>query len=145
MLLKHFSRRENQTTFVAIGALRVYILFLCIFQVSKIKYRSYSTTSMMNAIEVVRGTGEPIKTTAREYGILEAYLRNKLSGRVNPEATGSGPSPMISQEEAGYFVEHLKFMVICGYDYSRSGDVDNASEYAVCLNKRISDHPLSLQ
>ena len=89
---------------------------------------------MMNAIEVVRGTGAPIMTTAREYGIPEAYLRHKLIGKVNPQATGSGPSPFISHEEEGYFVEHSKSMAICGYGYSRSGDVGIAPEYAVCLN-----------
>ena len=75
---------------------------------------------MMNAIEVVRGTGAPIMITARDYGVPEAYLRHKLIVRVNPEATRTGPYPLFSQEEEGYFVEYLKFMAICGYGYSCS-------------------------
>lgn len=65
-----------------------------------------------------------------------------LSGRVNLEATRSGPS-MFSQEEV-HFVEHLKLMS-CGYGYTRSEAVEMASEYAVCLNKKTHDHLLSFQ
>ena len=121
------------------------IVFQNIFQTPKIKYRCYSLTSMQNAIQEVKETGAPIKTTAREYGILEASLRHKLSGRVDSEATKSGPSPWLSQEEEAHFVEHLKFMALCGYGYSRSEVVNMASEYAICLKKRTTDHPLSFQ
>ena len=121
------------------------IVFQNIFQTPKIKYRCYSPTSMQNAIQEVRETGAPIKTTAREYGIPEASLRHKLSGRVDSEATRSGPSPLLSQEEEAHFVEHLKFMALCGYGYSPSEVVNMASEYAVCLKKRTTDHPLSFQ
>ncbi|KAL4231683.1 hypothetical protein ACF0H5_009262 [Mactra antiquata] len=95
---------------------------------------------MDNALLKVRETGAPIKTTARQYGVPEASLRHKLSGRVDPEATRSGPSPMFSQEEEAHFVEHLKFMSLCGYGYSRSEVVEMATEYAVFLNKRTSDN-----
>ncbi|XP_053401883.1 uncharacterized protein LOC123566337 isoform X2 [Mercenaria mercenaria] len=109
------------------------------------KYRCYSPTSMVTALEKVRQTGAPVKTTAREFGIPEASLRHKLSGRVDPEATHSGPPPMFSQEEECHFVDHLKFMSECGYGYSRAEVVDMASEYAICLGKRNSEHPLSLK
>ncbi|XP_053385176.1 uncharacterized protein LOC128550335 [Mercenaria mercenaria] len=109
------------------------------------KYRCYSPTSMVTALEKVRQTGAPIKTTAREFGIPEASLRHKLSGRVDPEATHSGPPPMFTQEEECHFVDHLKFMSECGYGYSRAEVVDMASEYAICLGKRDSEHPLSLK
>ncbi|KAL4226892.1 hypothetical protein ACF0H5_014870 [Mactra antiquata] len=113
--------------------------------ISKTKYRCYSPTQMVNALLKVRETGAPIKTTARQYGVPEALLRHKLSGRVDPEATRSGPSPMFSQEKEAHFVEHLKFMSLCGYGYSRSEVVEIATEYAVCLNKRTRDQPLSFQ
>jgi len=109
------------------------------------KYRCYSTSSMVNAMKKVRQSGAPIKTTAREYGIPEASLRHKLSGRVDPEAVHSGPQPMFSQEEEHHFAEHLKFMALCGYGYSRAEVVDMASEYAVCLGKRDAQQPLSLK
>ena len=122
-----------------------YLLFFILLQPSKTKYRCYSPTSMEKALEKLRETGAPIKTTAREYGIPEASLRLKFSGRVNPEATRPGPSPMFSQEEETQFVEHLKFMSLCGYRYSRSEVVDMASEFDFCLQKRDRDHPLSVQ
>ena len=100
---------------------------------------------MINALEKVRKTGAPIRATARDYGIPEASLRHKLSGRVDPEATRSGPTPMFTQEEEAHFSEHLKFMSLCGYGYSRAEVVDMATEYAVCLGKRDKEHPLSLK
>jgi len=48
---------------------------------------------MTNAMEKVRETGVPIKTAARQFGLPESSLRHKLSGRVDPKATRSGPSP----------------------------------------------------
>lgn len=114
------------------------------FQTSK-KYRSYSPTSMIQAMAKVREQGSAIRTTARQYGIPEASLRHKLSGRVDPEATRSGPSPMLSQEEEVHFVDHLKLMASCGYGYSRAEVVNMATEYAVSLNKRDTNHPLSFK
>ena len=99
---------------------------------------------MMKAIEKVHQTGAPIRATAREFGLPEASLRHKLSGRVDPESTRSGPPPIFSLEEECHLVDHIKFMSQCGYRYSRSEVVDIASEYAVSLCKRDSQHPLSL-
>lgn len=81
---------------------------------------------MVSALEKVRQTGAPIKTTAREFGIPEASLRHKVSGRVDPEATHSGPAPTFTQLEESNFVEHLRFMSGCGYGYSRAEVVDMA-------------------
>jgi hypothetical protein len=66
-------------------------------------------------MDTVRDFVVPIKTTAREFGIPESSLRRKLSGRVNPDATRSGPSPMFSMEEEAHFVDHVKFMAACSY------------------------------
>ena len=109
------------------------------------KYRQYSPTSMINAMEKVREDGAAIRTTATEFGVPDASLRHKLSGRVDPEATRSGPPPMFSQEEEAHFVDHLKFMSACGYGYSRAEVVDMATEYAVCLGKRDKEHPLTFR
>ena len=72
------------------------------------KYRCYSPTAMVQAIIKVKECGSAIKTAARQFGIPEASLRHKLSGRVDLEATRSGPPPMLSQEEEAHFVSHLK-------------------------------------
>ena len=76
------------------------------------------------------------------WGISEASLRHTFGGRVNPEATRFGPSPIFSQEEETNFVEYLRLMALCGYGCSRSEVVYMASEYAFCLQKRCRDHPL---
>ena len=109
------------------------------------KYRCYSPTAMVQAIIKVKECGSAIKTAARQFGIPEASLRHKLSGRVDLEATRSGPPPMLSQEEEAHFVSHLKFMVSCGYGYSRSEVVDTAFEYAVSLGKRDRYNPVSFR
>jgi len=78
-------------------------------------------------------TGVPIKTAARQFGLPESSLRHKLSGRVDPEATRSGPQPILSMEEENYFVQHIKFMSECGYRYSRTEVVDMATSYTTSL------------
>jgi hypothetical protein len=68
-----------------------------------------------------------------------------LNGRVNPEATHSGPPPTLSQEEEAHLTDHLKLMASCGYGYSRAEVVDMASEYAIFLGKRDKEHPFTLK
>ena len=99
---------------------------------------------MTTALQKVRDTGAPLRTTAREFNLPESSLRHKLSGRVNPDATHSGPQPLFSAFEENQFVEHLKMMSACGYAYSRSEVVDMATEYAICLGKRDQEHPLTV-
>ena len=84
-----------------------------------VKCRSYSPTSMTQAYLKCKETGAPIRTTARQYGVPEATLRHKLSGRTNPEAVRSGPQPLFSQEEEAFLIDHLKFTASVGYGYSR--------------------------
>ncbi|KAH3872359.1 hypothetical protein DPMN_035575 [Dreissena polymorpha] len=76
------------------------------------KYRCYSHTSISTAYEKVLLTGANIRTTAREYGIPETSLRHRLNGRVNPEATHSGPPPTLSREEEAHLTDHLKLMIM---------------------------------
>ena len=74
---------------------------------------------MSNAINKVRELCAPIRTTARLFGVPEASLRHKLSGRVSEEATRSGPPPLFTQEEEAHLTDHLKFTASAGYGYSR--------------------------
>ncbi|KAL4221864.1 hypothetical protein ACF0H5_020119 [Mactra antiquata] len=48
-------------------------------------------------------------------------------------------------EEEHHYVEHIKFMSDCGYGYSQSEVVDMATEYAISLEKRDKDHPLTFK
>lgn len=74
---------------------------------------------MTQAYLKCKETGASIRTIARQYGFPEATLRHKLSGRTNPEAVGSGPQLLFTQEEEAFLVEHLKFTASVGYGYSR--------------------------
>ena len=44
----------------------------------------------------MRNFEAPIRTTAKEFCVQEAFLRHKLSGRVDAEATRSGPPTMLA-------------------------------------------------
>ena len=72
-------------------------------------------------------------------------MRQRAKGRVDPETTGSGPAPVLSQEEEAGFVEHLNYMASVEYGYTRSEIVSMASEFAVSLQMRDIDHPFSLK
>ena len=74
---------------------------------------------MTSALLKVRDYDAPIRTTATQFGVPVASLRHKLSGRVNAEATRSGPPPLFSQEEEARLADHLKFTASAGYGYSR--------------------------
>jgi len=48
-------------------------------------------------------------------------------------------------EEKHHFVQHIKFMSECGYGYSRTEVVDMATSYAISIDKRDKNHPLTLK
>ncbi|XP_060588807.1 uncharacterized protein LOC132744202 [Ruditapes philippinarum] len=114
------------------------------FETPKVKVRNYSPTSMTAAYLKCREAGAPIRTTARQYGVPQATLRHKLSGRTNPEAVRSGPPPLFTQEEEALLVEHLMFTASVGYGYSRKEVIDISTEYAVALGHRQPGEPLSV-
>ena len=81
---------------------------------------------------------------ANKFGLPEATLRNRVSGKIGVEVIKSGREPLLNLEEENCLVQHIKVMASCGYGYSRSEVVDMASNYAVALGKRDRDHPFSL-
>ena len=107
-------------------------------------YRPYSPSAMTKAYFCVIDDGMSIRKAASKFGLPEATLRNRVSGKVGPEVTKSGREPFLSIEEENCIVKHIKVMASCGYGYSRSEVVDMASQYAVAVGKRDQDHPFSL-
>ena len=107
-------------------------------------YRPYSPSAMTKAYFCVIDDGMSIRKAASKFGLPEATLRNRVSGKVGPVVTKSGREPFLSIEEENCIVQHIKVMASCGYGYSRSEVVDMASQYAVALGKRDQDHPFSL-
>jgi hypothetical protein len=103
----------------------------------------YSPTAMKNAYQAVKEMKMPFKSAARQFGIPQTTLRDRVLGRIDPETTSSGPQSLLSQYEEAIFVEHIKGMAQLGYGYSRSELIDQASYYATFLGKRDKEHPLS--
>ena len=97
---------------------------------------------MTNANQAVREMQMPVKTAARQYGVPQTTLRDRVHGRIDPEMTTPGPQALLSQHEEAVFVEHIKSMSQLGYGYSRSEVINQASSYAVFLGKRDEEHPL---
>lgn len=64
----------------------------------------------------IRDTNAPIRKTAREYGVPEATLRDRLALRVDPDVTRSGPGPMFTQEQESRLATHLEFMSNVGWN-----------------------------
>ncbi|KAL3867950.1 hypothetical protein ACJMK2_040792 [Sinanodonta woodiana] len=115
------------------------------FQEPKVHYRMYSKAAMAAAMKKFKETGCSIRKAAKEYGIPEASLRHRLSGRVNPEATRSGPPPLFSAVEETRLADHLKLAASFGYGYGRTEIIKFATEYAIEVGHRDQDHPLTPQ
>lgn len=103
----------------------------------------YSPTALYNAYMLVKDTGMPIKTAARQYGVPHSTLRDRVKGRIDPETVKPGPDPLFGQEQEAKLVEHIKNMAELGYGFTITEIVDKASDYAVYLKKRTRDKPLS--
>lgn len=108
---------------------------------TKAEYRKYSPSAMTNAYRAVLEQNVSVKRASITYGVPQTTLRQRVLGRINPDTTSSGPSPVLSQEEEAIFVEHLKCMAQLGYGYTASELVSMASNYAVYLQKRDAAHP----
>ena len=99
---------------------------------------------MTKAYYSVTDNGMSFRGAANKFGLPEATLRNRVSGKIGVEVIKSGREPLLNLEEENCLVQHIKVMASCGYGYSRSEVVDMASNYAVALGKRDRDHPFSL-
>lgn len=103
----------------------------------------YSPTAMTNAYHAARAMNLAVKSAARQFGVPQTTLRDRVMSRIDPETVSSGPHALFTQEEEALFVNHLKTMAELGYGYSRSEVVDQATNFAVYLQKRDKNHPLS--
>lgn len=72
-------------------------------------------------------------------------LSNRVHGKVDPETVKSGAPPLFSSEEEAEFVKHVTDMARLGYGYTIHEIVDQASNYAVYLDRRKKDDPLSVR
>ncbi|XP_033728933.1 uncharacterized protein LOC117318030 isoform X2 [Pecten maximus] len=112
----------------------------------KTKYRQYSPEALSNAYKSVKNGENNINQASIKYKVPEATLRHRLSGAViNPECTGSGPPPLMSEMEEKIFADHVFMMSKVGFEYIRAEIVRIASQYAVHLGVRDEEKPLSMK
>ena len=124
--------------------LRISFLF---FQINpnprKISYRTYSPTKLTNAYKAVQEDGMSVRKAATLYGIPLTTLRDRVDKRVSVDTTKSGPEPIFSAFEEAKLVDHIRYMSNMGYGYTRNQVIELASDFAVHLEKREREKPLS--
>ena len=104
----------------------------------------YSPTKLTEAYKMVKEEGCSIRRASILYGVPRTTLRDRLSSRVSVDCTRTGPETVFTLEEEMKLCEHLKQLAVVGYGYTRSEVVNLASDYAVCLEKRTMEKPLTL-
>ena len=62
-----------------------------------LSYRPYSPSAMTKAYYSVTDNGISIRGTAYTFGLPEAALRNRVSGKVGVEVIKSGREPLLNQ------------------------------------------------
>ena len=100
------------------------------------KYRGYSQENLAKAFKAVTEKKMPVQRAAREYGVPESTLRDRIKGKVPLQKTRSGPPPVLGMKEENKLVEYLMLLSDFGYSFSRSDVVNMATDFAVVLGKR---------
>ena len=80
---------------------------------------------------------------AKMSGVPENTLRDRTLGlQPVPDATtgyvtNPGPSPTFSKIEENQLFNHVSYMAKIGYGYSRKEFTHLATDFAICLNKKV--------
>ena len=80
---------------------------------------------------------------AKMFGVPKSTLRDRTLGlQPVPDATtgyvtNSGPSPTFSKIEENQLFNHVGYISKIGYGYSRKDFTHLATDFAICLNKRV--------
>ncbi|KAJ8297689.1 hypothetical protein KUTeg_024220, partial [Tegillarca granosa] len=110
----------------------------------KAKKKLYSHNQLADAYNAVTANGVSVYTASRRFGIPEQTLRDRVKGFIDVDSVNSGRSPVLSLDEEAKLVNHLVEMAKLGYGYTRQELTNFASNYAVQLNKRSINNPLTL-
>lgn len=97
---------------------------------------------MTNAYEMTK-RGVSVYKASRLCGVPESTLRDRTRQNVSIDCTRSGPGPVLGMEEEAKLCQHLKDLAAVGYGYTRAEVINLASDYAISLGKRTTDHPLT--
>ncbi|CAC5422280.1 unnamed protein product [Mytilus coruscus] len=104
--------------------------------------RQYSPTKLQNVHQAVKDRGMAIHRASIVYIVPLTTLRNRVYERIHIDTMKSSPAPLFSQEEAK-LVDHVKKMAANGYGYFRSETIMMASDFAIYLQKRPKEKPLT--
>ena len=146
ILNTHTYKYVNNINKINMFKLTIYIYFRLILLMFQKQDQSTkcSQTAMTNAYLAAK-TDMSIRRAAQQYGVLFQTLRDRIAGDIDLECCTMGAIPLFSLGEEARFVSHLKEMANIGYGYSRQEVVDVTSNFAVHLNKRTRDNPMSLK
>ena len=93
----------------------------------------------------VKDDNMPIKKAARLNGAPETTLRKRISGSVDVDCVKAGPNPLFTLEQEARLVDHVTMLAKVGYGYTRGELCSLATEFAIDLELRSRDNPLSLK
>ena len=93
----------------------------------------------------VKDDSMPMKKAARLNGVPETTLHKRIPGAVDVDCVKSGLSPMFTLEQEARLVDHMTMLAKVGFGYTRGELSSLATEYAIDLELRSRDNPLSLQ
>ena len=72
------------------------------------KYGSYLLTTLTNAYLAVKEGASSVRKASKQFCIAMQTLRDRTSGRIDPDYVTTGRPSMFSSEEEVKLVEHLK-------------------------------------
>ena len=86
------------------------------------------------------------KKAALQFNIPRQTLRDRLTGKVDPECVTTGRALIFSLEEEK-IVQHVKAMGSYGYGYTRQDvtDIHVATDYAHTINRKPRNEVLTLR
>jgi hypothetical protein len=97
---------------------------------------------MLKAYEAVK-TGVPVQRAAKQFGIPEQTLRDRVKGYVDPNSCSSGGETFFSKEEEETLVDHVETLSQLGYGYSNTQLQHLAGEMAFDLGKKSRNKAMS--
>jgi transposase-like protein len=100
------------------------------------RYRKYSAETLLKAYEAVKERKVPVKTAARQFGVPENTLRDRVKGRIDPFDFCIGGDTTLSREEEEVLVEHLEAMSLLGYGYTNTKLQQVAGKLALDMGKK---------
>ncbi|XP_053407615.1 uncharacterized protein LOC123547372 isoform X1 [Mercenaria mercenaria] len=107
------------------------------------KLRAYETSNLVDAYNMVKELGVPVRRAAKVFNVPEGTLTARVKNRVALDVTRSGPGPILTVEEERKLTSHLIELDHVGYGYTIIEIIRQASDYAIALGKRASDNPFS--